>query len=171
MHVATQRGGSAGASPSDPVSADLTLGTDAIEVAITNRGETPLDVQWSKATLVDTGGKAFGIVRSGAVDDGAGPGLSGDVSRIPPHGTLHDFIIPTRSLTFDKAEGWIVTPLLPVECGPLRCIGYHELVGKTVELKLPIVVDGTERMFDWTLQVTEAVRSSRGTRPSDPNLH
>ena len=171
VHVATERGGSAATGANDPVSADLILSSDALELSINNRGETPVDVVWCKASLVDTAGQAFPVVRGGSASQEAAAGVSNDVSRIQPHVTLHEFVIPTRSITFDKAEGWIVTPLLPVECGPLRCVGYHELVGKTVELKLPMVVDGTERTFDWPLRITQAVRSSRGTRPSDPKLH
>jgi len=51
------------------------------------------------------------------------------------------------------------------ECGPLRCIGYHELVGKTVQLSLPIRVNGNDSIYQWTLRITEAIKSVRGGRP------
>ncbi len=171
VHVATEREGSGGAGPDDQVAVDLRLRTDVIEMTISNRGETPVDVLWDKASLVDTEGNTSGVVHSGAEGDWTTPDRPGDVSRIGPHATLTDFIVPTRSVRFDPYYGWIVQPVLPVECGPIRCIGYHELVGKGVRLSLPMQVNGEERIFEWTLRITEAVKSTRGARPSDPNVH
>ena len=170
VHVATERDGSGGSGVGEPLSVDLRLRTEAIEVAITNRGETPVDVLWDKASLVDTQGKASAVVRSSTGDQWAAPDVSGDVSRIPPHGTLHVFIIPARSVSFERESGWIVDQVLPVECGPLRCTGYHELVGKTVSLRLPMQVNGVEQNFEWTLRITDAVKSFRGGRPQEPSL-
>jgi hypothetical protein len=69
-------------------------------------------------------------------------------------------------LPFEPAERLTVPdPLLPVECGPLRCVGYHELVGKSVRLTLPMRVNGTVQAYEWTLRITDAVKSVRGGRP------
>lgn len=171
VHVVTEPDNSRGPGPNDPLTVDLGLRTDALEVSISNRGDAPVDVLWNKASLVDTEDKTYPVVHSGADRSWAVPDLPGDVSRIPPHTTLNDFIIPTRSVGFDAAEGWIVEPLLPVECGPIRCIGYHELVGKTVRLNLTVQANGAERVFEWTLRITEAVKSMRGGRPYESNPH
>jgi hypothetical protein len=171
VQVATEPVGAGGAGPAEQLAVNLRLRTDAIEASISNLGEAPVDVLWDKATLVDTDDKTSGVVHSAAVSTGATSDLPGDVSRILPHATLTDFLIPARCVGFTPGEGWIVAPLLPVECGPIRCVGYHELVGKTVRLGLTMQVQGVERTFEWTLRITEAVRSVRGARPNDPNLH
>jgi hypothetical protein len=171
VHVATEPVGGDSSTPTDPVAVFLRLSTDALGVSIANRGDAPVDVLWDRATLVDTDGNASGVIHGAGINAGAPSDLPGDVSRVPPHSTLDDFLIPTRCVGFTPGEGWIVTSLLPVECGPIRCIGYHELVGKTVRLTLPMQVEGAEHTFDQTLRITEAVRSSRGNRPTDPNLH
>jgi hypothetical protein len=101
-----------------------------------------------------------------AISDVAGSG-----TRLGPYATLDDFLVSTRCVTFAPVSGWEVVPLLPVECGPVKCLGYHELVGKTVHLRLAFDVDGTERDFAWTLRITRTVKSVRGARPSDPDLH
>ena len=171
VHVATEPIGAGGPGPDDQLRIELHLRTDALEVSITNLGETPVDVLWDKASLVDTQGQASAVVHSAAGGKWAAADLPGDVSRIPPHATLDDFLVPTRDVGFVPNEGWNIDSLLPVECGPMRCIGYHELVGQTVRLSLTVQVQGAERTFEWTLRITQAVRSVRGNRPKDPNLH
>jgi hypothetical protein len=171
VHVATQCEGCGAPGPDDPIDIGLRLRTDAIEITISNRGETPVDVLWDRASLVDTAGDTWGVVRSGAAGGSPTPDVPGNVTRIPAHASLTDYLLPTRSVRFDAYYGWIVEPVLPVECGPIRCVGYHELVGKSVRLTLPVQVNGEERVFEWTLRITETVKSTRGARPSDPNLH
>jgi hypothetical protein len=170
VHVAAQRDGPAGATLDGQLSVDLHLRTDAIWISIANLGETPIDVLWGKASLVDTAGNVYGVVHS-AAEGSPAPDPPGHSSRIAPKATLDAFVIPTRCVRFDARYGWVVEPLLPVECGPIRCVGYHELVGKTIRVSLPMQVSGTERAFDWSFLITNAVRSSRGTRPEDPALH
>jgi hypothetical protein len=169
VHVTTEREG-AGAAPDEPLQVDLRVLTDAMQVAITNRGAVPVDVLWYAASLVDTQGNASPVVHSGIDDQWAAPDVPGDVSRIPPHGTLNVFIIPDRSVVFDRGSGWYAEPLLPVECGPLRCLGYHELVGKTVRFALPVRENGADRVLDSTLRITAAVKSMRGGRPPEQAL-
>jgi hypothetical protein len=170
VHVAARCDGPIGATPDDHLSVDLQLRVDAIRISIANLGEAPVDVLWDEASLVDTEGNVYGVIHGGA----EGPPEAdppGNVSRIGPKATLDAFVIPTRSVRFDPRYGWVVEPLLPVECGPIRCTGYHQLVGKTVLLSLPMRVNGAERVLDWSFLITEAVRSSRGSRPDDPALH
>jgi hypothetical protein len=132
VHVAAHLDGPTGATLGDQLSVDLHLRADAIRVSITNLGEAPIDVLWGRASLVDTEGSVYGVVHSGATGS-PDPEPLGTISRIAPKATLDDFVVPTRSVRFDPRYGWLVEPLLPVECGPIRCVGYHELVGKTVD--------------------------------------
>lgn len=170
VHVTTEQESSADG-PDNPVQVDLRVHTDAMQIAITNRGEDPVDVLWYEASLVDTQGNTSPVVHSSIAEQWAAPDVSADVSRIPPHSTLAAFLIPDRSVIFEPGSGWYAEPLLPVECGPLRCIGYHELVGQTVRLTLPMRVNGADRVMQWTLRITDAVKSVRGGRPQEPPLY
>jgi hypothetical protein len=170
VHVTTERDGVDSAA-AEQLQVDLHVRPDAMEVSITNRGEGAVDVLWSKATLVDVQGNASGVVRNGTEERWAAPDMPGDVSRIPAHQSLNVFLVPAESVRFDKASGWWVEQLLPVECGPIRCVGYHELVGKTVRLTLPMQVNGAEQVFEWTLRITDSVKSVRGARPDEPGPH
>ena len=171
VHVATEHECSGCTEINDRVTIALQLRVDALGISITNLGDTAIDVLWDRAVLVDVDGNASAVVHGDPGEAWAAADASGDVSRIPPHSTLDDFVIPIRDVTFDPREGWFVGPLLPVECGPIRCLGYHELVGKTLRLTLALQVEGGERVVEWTLRITDAVKSVRGARPSDPNLH
>lgn len=169
VHVATEPVDDAGAAPGDPVAVSLTLGVDALRVAITNRSGAPVEVLWDRAVLVGTDGRASALVH---VDNGGyGAEPNGAAARILPNVTLEAFVLPTRDVTYSPDAGWEIAPLLPVECGPMRCIGYHELVGKTVRLTLVVRDDGGEHAIERSLRITDAVRSVRGNRPTDPNLH
>jgi len=169
VHVTTECE-STGGVPDDPLRVDLRVLTDALQAAITNRGDVPVDVLWYEASMVDTQGNSSLVVHSSLDEQWAAPDVPGDVSRIPPNSTLSVFLIPERSVIFDRGSGWYAAPLLPVECGPLRCTGYHELVGRTVQLTLPVRVNGAELVFEWTLRITDAVKSVRGARPPEQPL-
>jgi hypothetical protein len=171
VHVATDVDRSEGPKPEDPVAVDLYLRTDAMGLSITNRTDTPITVLWDKALIVDTDGNTFGVVHRQTPPNFAISDVAGSGTRLAPYATLDDFIVPARCVTFAPASGWDVVPLLLVECGPVKCIGYHELVGKTVHLRLAFDVNGSERDFAWTLRITRTVKSVRGARPSDPELH
>src|SRR5262245_29309892 len=171
VHVTTAQESTGDAIPGNPVQVDLRVLTDALEVAISNRGEVPVDVLWDEAVMVDTEGNTSPVVHSNIAEQWAAPDVSGDVSRIPPHAMLTAFLIPDRSVIFERGSGWYAQPLLPVECGPLRCIGYHELVGRTVQLTLPMRVNGADRVMQWTLRITDAIKSVRGARPPEMPLY
>lgn len=169
VHVATES--TIDVDPGNQITVRAWLRTDAIEVSIVNGGSSPIDVLWDKASIVDLDGSVSAVVHNGLKEAGPPSDLPGDVSRIAPSSVLNDLIVPAEKFGFDKDYGWLVEPLLPIECGPLRCVGYHELVGKSVGLRLVMQVDGAEYVYESTLRITNAVRSSRGTRPDDPNLH
>jgi len=171
VHVTTEQESTGDAIADNLVQVDLRVLTDAMEIAISNRGEVPVDVLWDEAVLVDTEGNTSPVVHSSIDEQWAAPDASGDVSRIPPHATLTAFLIPDRSVIFERGSGWYAQPLLPIECGPLRCIGYHELVGRTVRLTLPMRVNGADRVMQWTLRITDAVKSVRGGRPPETPLY
>ncbi len=171
VHVTTEPEPTTGAAAPDQLRVNSRVRTEAMEVALSNLGDAPIDVLWSGASLVDTQGNSSPVVHSAIGTQWTPPDVSGDVSRIPPHATLEVFLIPDRSVIFERnGAGWYAEPLLPVECGPLRCIGYHELVGKTVRLTLPYRINGADQTFDSTLRITEAFKSMRGGRPSEPAL-
>ena len=167
VHIAAAPETAAGADPDDPVGIVLRLRPEAVEVTIANRGESPVDVLWDRALLVDTAGRSSRVVRSSIGPKWGATDRSGDVSRIPAHSTLTDVIIPSNGVEFDPASGWVVQPFLPVECGPIRCTGYHDLVGRTVHLSVVTQADGTERVTESTYRITSAVKSMRGARPDE----
>jgi hypothetical protein len=171
VHVTVEREGSGPPTAEDEVGVVLRVRTDGVGVSITNRGASPIDVLWQKAVLVDTEGKASGVL-PGMSSAWVVPDLPAgeDVSRIPPGATLDGIIIPTSRVTFDPYYGWLVQPLLPVECGPIRCTGYHELVGKTVRLSLPMRVHGEEQVFDLSYRIADTEKSMRGNRPVEATL-
>jgi hypothetical protein len=89
------------------------------------------------------------------------------VSRIVPGAALHDIVLPASRVVYDRDDGWLVEPFLPIECGPIRCTGYHELVGRTTRLLLPLRVGGVEHVLDRTYRITDTVKSMRGGRLED----
>jgi hypothetical protein len=172
VHVVTDLASTRGNSAADQVQVALRVRTDAVEMAITNGGDAPVDILWDQAMLVDTQGNASSVVLGccGA-ERWTVPDTPGDVSRLAPHDRFHVFMIPARNVMFDpESAGWYADPLLPVECGPIRCVGYHELVDKSVRLTLPMRVNGTVQAYEWTLRIISAVKSVRGGRPQESPL-
>ena len=170
-HVATEPVGDSGITAADPLAVQLRLSVEALELTIINRGTTPLEVLWDKSSVVSTDGRPSAIVHSEGSAWDSPDANAFTVSRIMPYMPLHTFLVPMRDVSYTPGEGWLVSPMLPVECGPMRCVGYHELVGQTVHLTLVMRIDGAERTFEWTLRITRAERSVRGNRPKDPDLH
>jgi hypothetical protein len=133
VHIEAQREDVAAPAPEDEVNVGFGLRTDGIALAITNRGADPIDVLWQNSKLVDIAERESGVLHS-EISSGGLPDAraGGDISTIPPSSTLSVMLIPADRIVFDSYYGWLVEPLLPVECGPVRCTGYHELVGHTV---------------------------------------
>lgn len=169
VHVVAEHQTAAASAPDDRVGVVARVRTDGIVVSITNRSTTPIDVLWQKTVLVDTNDHSASVVHSGDRALSLDTTIDGaeDISRIPPGANLEEVVIPRLRVVFDPYYGWVVEPLLPVECGPVRCTGYHELVGKTVRLILTLRVDGEEQVVDRTYLITDTVKSMRGARAED----
>src|SRR5262245_56126528 len=142
VHVTVERESAVAPAPEDEVNIALGVRDNGIALSITNVGASPVEVLWQKAVVVDTAGRASGVIHGDHTGAWAVPDLPAgeDISRIPPGSTLYDMLLPTDRVVFDKYYGWLVQPFLPVECGPIRCTGYHELVGQVVRLSLPMQV-------------------------------
>jgi hypothetical protein len=172
VHITAESQGAAATAPDNQVNVVTRVRTDGIALSITNGGATPVDVLWQKSVLVDTEEQASSVVhgegRAMAVTVRLSDGE--DISRIPPGATLEDVIVPASRVVFDPYYGWVVEPLLKVECGPIRCTGYEELVGKSVRLILTMRVDGNERVMDRTYRITATDKSMRGSRGEDQTV-
>lgn len=143
---------------------------DAIDVSIANVSSEPIEVIWQKASIVDTAGNAWDVMRGGGRGALAARDLTGDdISLIPPRAMMHESISPRRMVTY--SNGWVRQPFLPIRCGRGRCTIDGDLVGQTVRLNLTLLLRGKERTFDWRFFITKAVKSIRGTRPKDPAFY
>lgn len=169
IHIATEPVGEGGPAATDPLSVQLRLSPAALEVVMSNLGTEPVDVHWDRSSIVDIDGTASALVHS---ESGAFPaeGLGVAVSRILPLTTLDAYVLPMRHVSFTPGGRWVAAPMLPIECGPLRCVGYRDLVGKTLRLSLATRTGGADHVYEWTLRITRTVLSIHGTRPTDPDL-
>lgn len=167
VHVATQLENPV--TPDDGFTADFQVSCGTIDISITNTNNKPIEVLWQKASIVDPDGNSWPVMHGGGRSTWSAKDFTDDdVTRIPPHSTLSDWIAPRQNVRFD--DGWYIRPFIRVECGAAHCPGYESLVGKTIRLNMTLWVLGEERDFDWTFRITKAVESVRGARPTDPDL-
>lgn len=169
VHIATQLQNPDLVQPDDGFTATFKVGTRVIEISIENTSSEPIEVIWQKSSIVDTNGDSWDVMRSGGRGAWAARDFTGeDITRIPPHSTMKEWVAPRDKVTLDG--NWSIRPYIPVECGPARCTGYKELVGKTVRLNMTLRLHGQDRDFDWRFLITRAVDSVRGVRPKDPDF-
>ena len=135
VHIATQLELPDPVTPESGITADLRVSPDSIAMALTNVGSEPVEVLWQKTVMVDSAGHPW------EVEHGTGRGTfaaltfsADDVSVIAPGDRFREVIRPRRRA--DVAATSEVAPFTPIECGPVRCVGYETLLDKTVRLAM-----------------------------------
>lgn len=152
----------------DPFVVSVQIVAAGFAVSLTNRSDAPIEALWHKASIVDSDGIALEIARDGGRSAGSARDLSGDdVSVIPARSTFVEYVQAKKRISFSPGAGWDTRPLISIECGPVRCVGFEELVGRQYRLSLPIRAGGREQLFEWTVRITDAIYSTRATRDSD----
>ena len=117
-----------------------------IAVAILNKTDQPIKIDWNQVSYIDQTGKANGVTHEGVKYADATNAKPPTV--IPPGARHEDMIVPAGSIRY--ANGWKVNPLLPMGAQS------RELVGKTISLYVPMEISGRVENYSIGIRIESA---------------
>jgi len=163
VHISTRVEAPPPATAAVGLDAAFRVGLDSLSASLRNRGDQPLEVLWAQSVLIGVDGRRWSVSHGPARGS-----ADATPSTIAAGVTLDTIIRPLRPL--DVAAGARVPPFSPVRCGPVECADYETLVGRTLALELVVRSGIDVHTYTWRFQITRAVSSTRGGRPTDPEL-
>ena len=118
---------------------------DGVEVAIVNRTDQPIKIDWNQVSYVDHTGRASAVSHAGVKYlDAAGPKAP---TVIPPAARHEDLIVPSVSIRYSERKGWIVDPLLPMGESS------RDIVGSVISLFMPMEIAGKIENYTFAIKI------------------
>ena len=114
---------------------------------LTNKTETPLEVLWGRASLVDMGSQAHRVMHAGVRYIERDRELPPTV--IPPMAMITDTVVPTDYISYDRdsSRGWQEHPFLDP---PLA-----KYEGKTFSLFLPLKIGAATKDYFFSFTIAK----------------
>jgi Carboxypeptidase regulatory-like domain len=114
-----------------------------IVVAIQNKTDQPIKIDWNQVSYIDQTGKANSVSHEGVkyVDAASAK----PPSTIPPGARHEDTIVPAGNIQY--TDGWKVSLLLPMGAQS------RELVGKTISLFMPMEISGKVENYTFAIKI------------------
>lgn len=128
----------------DRLMAFFVLTGKSLGVAIKNKSDQVIRIDWNQAAYVDPGGKSHPITHEGIKYAEAASSKPPTV--IPPNARIEDSVLPVDHIKFGSSS-WLVEDLLPAAPEALR------LQGKDLSLYLPIEIGGKTVEYVFTFKI------------------
>jgi len=116
---------------------------EGIAVAILNKTDQPIKIDWNQVSYIDQTGKANGVTHQGVRYADATSAKPPTI--IPPGARHEDTIMPAGNIRY--ADGWKVNPLLPMGAQS------RELVGRTISLYVPMEISGKVENYSIAIRI------------------
>lgn len=128
-----------------------------------NKTDHSMRIVWNEAAFVDPAGTSHPVMHVGIrYNDCTGPKTPSVVIR---RGSLSDVVIPCGNVRFGYRD-WIIDPFLPsppmtlANADSATAALHREVVGKTVQLLLPIRIEDVVNEYLFTFEVKGVTASS-----------
>ncbi|MHB2015337.1 MAG: hypothetical protein ACYCW6_00155 [Candidatus Xenobia bacterium] len=126
---------------------DITFSPNSSEIdfKLKNKSKGTMQVDWDKVAFVDFDGSSHKVMHVGVKYNDRNNSIPPSV--IPPGATLDDLIYPTDYASWGGHE-WDKKPMWPLDWEAAQRIS-----GKTVDVYLPITVDGKTYPYKFSIRV------------------
>jgi hypothetical protein len=143
----------------DAIAIEFRVTQDLIAFSLTNKTNGTIRIPWDDVAFVAVGGEAKAMAHRGRLP------INRDLPQmptvVPPSSTAVDDLIPWSHIEDGELlEGGI----LPVECGPARCVALEGMEGEIFGLHMPIEIEGVRRDYNFKFRIDEVISEGESSR-------
>jgi hypothetical protein len=118
---------------------------DGIAIAVLNKSNDPIKIDWNQVSYIDETRKANGVSHVGVKYAEASNTKPPTV--IPPGARHEDTVVPVGKIFYSENSGWHVSSILP------KGAESRNVVGKTIALFLPMEISGKVQNYNVVFQI------------------
>jgi hypothetical protein len=118
---------------------------DGIAIAVLNKSNDPIKIDWNQVSYIDEAGKANGVTHVGVKYAEASNTKAPTI--IPPGARHEDTVVSVGKILYSETSGWHVSSILPMGAES------RNVVGKTIALFLPMEISGKAQNYNVVFQI------------------
>lgn len=139
------------------------VGQKQFYFTLENKSGHTLKVNWDDISYVDVNGQAGRVMHSGIKYTDRNS--SQPATTIPKGASISDILLPTNNVHFDSGQygGWREDYLIPCVYKTPEAFnaGAPSLVGKTVTVMMPIMIENVQNDYTFTFNIDKLVNEAK----------